>query len=88
MAVAELEVVGAVAQDLGNTPTVARASYIHPKVLTSFPTGELATAWAETPPRKARLTVDERRTRALLASRSKRRSATETRVDEPRQRAG
>jgi DNA topoisomerase IB len=81
-------VVEGVAQDLGNTPTVARASYIHPKVITSFTSGELASTWADTPPRKARLTLDERRTRALLSSRSKRRSAPPERVDEPRRRAG
>ena len=69
------EVVTAVAADLGNTPTVARGSYIHPKVITSFGTGELAEAWSDTPPRKARLTVDERRTRVLLATRKRRSSA-------------
>ena len=35
------EVVGAVSQDLGNTPTVCRTSYIHPKVLSAFGSGEL-----------------------------------------------
>src|SRR5206468_4888336 len=53
------DVVAAVAEELGNTPAVARASYVHPRVLTSYASGDLAEAWAETPPRKARLTVDE-----------------------------
>ena len=30
-----------VAADLGNTPTVCRASYVHPRVLEAFPTGAL-----------------------------------------------
>ena len=74
------EVVAAVAEDLGNTPAVARASYIHPGVLTSFATGDLAEAWSSTPPRRAFLTIDERRTQALLtprrASRARRAPAT------------
>ncbi len=61
-----------VAADLGNTPTVCRASYVHPLVLESFPTGALREAWSTTPPRKARLTLQERRTRGLLSSRARR----------------
>ena len=82
------EVVADVAEELGNTPAVAGASYIHPQVLTSFRTGDLAEAWSVTPPRRARLTLDERRTRALLAVRSKRRAATASRPDEAQRRAG
>lgn len=59
-------VVAAVADDLGNTPAVARASYIHPYVFSSFETGALQDVWSSTPPRRARLTLDERRTLALL----------------------
>jgi DNA topoisomerase I len=66
------EVVCTVSQDLGNTPTVCRTSYIHPKVLTAFGTGELHEVWSTTPPRRARLSADERRTRALLATRRRR----------------
>ena len=65
------EVVDAVAHDLGNTAAVCRASYIHPHVLTSFGTGELHETWQETPPRRARLTADERRTRMLLSRQRK-----------------
>jgi DNA topoisomerase-1 len=63
------EVVDTVAEDLGNTAAVCRASYIHPRVLTCFGTGELHETWQETPARQARLTTDERRTRALLGPR-------------------
>jgi DNA topoisomerase-1 len=70
------EVIGEVAADLGNTPTVCRASYVHPRVLETFPTGELRDAWAATPPRRARLTPEERRTRALLTRRKRDRPAT------------
>jgi DNA topoisomerase-1 len=58
-----------VALDLGNTPAVCRASYVHPKVLTAFGTGALHDVWSTTPRRRARLTVDERRTQVLLGSR-------------------
>ena len=61
----------AVAQDLGNTPTVCRTSYIHPKVLSAFGSGELREVWSTTPPPRARLSADERRTRALLTRRKR-----------------
>jgi DNA topoisomerase-1 len=67
-------VIEEVAADLGNTPTVCRASYVHPRVLETFPTGALHDAWSVTPPRRARLTLAERRTQALLG-RQKRASA-------------
>jgi DNA topoisomerase-1 len=62
-------VIEEVAADLGNTPTVCRASYVHPRVLETFPTGQLHDVWSSTPPRKARLTREERRTQALLGRR-------------------
>ena len=65
------EVVCAVSQDLGNTPTVCRTSYIHPKVLSAFGSGELREVWSTTPPRRARLSADECRTRALLTRRKR-----------------
>ena len=70
------EAIEQVATDLGNTPTVCRTSYIHPKVLDSFASGQLGATWASTPPRRARLTLDERRTHSLLGSRSRRASAS------------
>ena len=36
------EAIAQVAADLGNTPTVCRASYVHPRVLETFPTGDAA----------------------------------------------
>jgi DNA topoisomerase-1 len=71
------EVVCAVSQDLGNTPTVCRTSYIHPKVLSAFGSGELREVWSTTPPRRARLSADERRTRALLTTRRTRVGVTD-----------
>jgi DNA topoisomerase I len=67
-------VIDEVAANLGNTPTVCRASYVHPRVLEAFPTGALQESWSKTPPRRARLTLEERRTRAFLGARQ--RSAT------------
>ena len=72
-----------VAVDLGNTPAVCRASYVHPKVLASYGTGALHEVWSTTPRRRARVTVDERRTQVLLGSR---RRAGETAA--PLRRAG
>ncbi len=69
-------VIEEVAADLGNTPTVCRASYVHPRVLEAFPTGALRDAWSTTPPRKARLTLEERRTHALLGRRARKRAET------------
>lgn len=63
------EAIEQVAADLGNTPAVCRASYVHPRVLETFATGTLRDAWSTTPPRKARLTLEERRTHALLGAR-------------------
>lgn len=71
------EAIERVAADLGNTPTVCRASYVHPRVLEAFPTGALHDAWSDTPPRKARLTLEERRTRALLGRRARKRTEKE-----------
>jgi DNA topoisomerase-1 len=70
------EVITEVASDLGNTPTVCRASYVHPRVLETFATGELQESWSTTPPRRARLTLDERKTRALLTRRRRKSSST------------
>jgi DNA topoisomerase-1 len=70
------EAIERVAADLGNTPTVCRASYVHPRVLDAFPTGALHEAWSTTPPRKARLTLEERRTHALLGRRTRKRAET------------
>jgi DNA topoisomerase-1 len=67
-------VIEAVAADLGNTPTVCRASYVHPQVLDAFPTGALREAWSTTPPRRARLTLEERRTHAVLGRRTRARA--------------
>jgi DNA topoisomerase-1 len=69
-------VIEEVAQNLGNTPTVCRASYVHPRVLETFSTGVLKEAWSATPPRRARLTLEERRTQALLGRRSRPKAAT------------
>jgi DNA topoisomerase-1 len=59
-------VVREVASELGNTPAVCRASYIHPQVLSTFEAGELQDAWSASPRRRARLTAAERRTLTVL----------------------
>jgi DNA topoisomerase-1 len=66
------EAIERVSCDLGNTPTVCRASYVHPKVLDAFASGTLHDIWSTTPPRRARLTLAERRTVAVLKSRRRR----------------
>jgi DNA topoisomerase-1 len=59
---ATVEAVKQVAAELGNTPAVCRASYIHPRVLTAFAAGELPAA--RKPP--AGLTAAEGRLLRLL----------------------
>jgi DNA topoisomerase I len=68
------EAIEAVSCDLGNTPAVCRASYVHPKVLDAFGSGALHEVWSSTPPRRARLTLAERRTVAVLKRRRSRSS--------------
>jgi DNA topoisomerase-1 len=63
------EAIAAVSCDLGNTPAVCRASYVHPRVLEAFGSGVLHEVWSATPPRRARLTVAERRTVVVLKHR-------------------
>jgi DNA topoisomerase-1 len=54
--------VGVVADQLGNTPTVCRASYIHPGVISAFEDGRLEALWRGASARGSRwLSVDERR---------------------------
>ena len=66
-AAVERAAIVATADTLGNTPTVCRASYVHPLVFEAYAAGELATRWSTPAPRAPRrLTVDERRVLALL----------------------
>jgi DNA topoisomerase-1 len=67
------EAIAAVAKELGNTPAVCRASYIHPKVLADFGSGTLQEDWASPPRRRAGLTIEERRTLVVLGGRTRRR---------------
>ena len=67
-------VVEETADALGNTPTVCRASYIHPLVFDAFADGALQERWAEPAPRApARLVADERRLLAMLRAKTSRR---------------
>jgi DNA topoisomerase-1 len=69
-------VVEVVADELGNTPTVARSSYIHPTVFTAYAEGALHDVWTNGPRRAAGgLIAEERRLLRLLAPRRKRRAA-------------
>ena len=60
------EVIRDVALELGNTPAVCRASYIHPKVLTDFASGALRDEWSVAAPRRAGLTLEERHTLLVI----------------------
>jgi len=63
-------VTGAVAAELGNTPTVARNSYIHPKVFASYEDGKLHDEWQNGPRRgSGGLIAEERRLLRLLRRR-------------------
>jgi DNA topoisomerase-1 len=56
-----------VARHLGNTPTVARTSYVHPDVVDLYVDGELEQVWAAGPSRDTRwLVVEERKLLAVL----------------------
>lgn len=51
-----------VAEQLGNTITVCRASYVHPTVITLYEKGQLEKRWDDGPKRAAgRLSADERK---------------------------
>jgi DNA topoisomerase-1 len=67
-------VVEVVAEELRNTPTVARNSYIHPAVFTAYEDGSLHEIWATGPNRpRGGLIAEERRLLQLLAPRRRRR---------------
>lgn len=69
------EVLTAVSRELGNTPAVCRASYVHPAVIAAYEDGTLADRWAEIPARSTRyLLADERRLLGLLRGRRRRRA--------------
>jgi DNA topoisomerase I len=60
-----------VGETLGNTPTIARSSYVHPAVVDAYLDGSLDAAWSRPlprrPPRNAsRLRADEQRVLRLL----------------------
>jgi DNA topoisomerase-1 len=64
------EVLGAVSRDLGNTPAVCRASYVHPRVIEAYEDGTLPERWNAVDARGSRvLTADERRLLAFLRTR-------------------
>ena len=63
-------VLAEVSAELGNTPTVCRASYVHPTVIETYEDGTLPERWTATRARTTRLlTADERRLLALLKPR-------------------
>jgi len=58
----------AVSEELGNTPAVCRASYVHPLVLEEYRRGTLPERWSRPPRATPReLAADERRLTRLLA---------------------
>jgi len=61
------DVICVVSAELGNTPAVCRASYVHPTVLDAFREGTLFERWAPSPPATPReLIAEERRLLRLL----------------------
>jgi DNA topoisomerase-1 len=71
------DVLADVAAELGNTPAVCRASYVHPAVIEGFERGVLQDAWQRTPRSPAGLDRDERRLLGFLraSTRPRRRRA-------------
>ena len=69
-----MEVLRVVSADLGNTPAVCRASYVHPAVIAAFEEGSLGERWQAASGRGSRtLTADERRFLSFLRSSRRRR---------------
>ena len=63
--------IAVVAESLGNTPAIARASYVHPMVIEAYLDGFLVRSWARPLPHRAprttaRLWADEQRTLRVL----------------------
>ena len=68
--------VGTVAQSLGNTPAIARKSYIHPDVIEAYLEGSLSDRWERPLPKRkagpvAKLRADELRLLRLLKERQR-----------------
>jgi DNA topoisomerase-1 len=63
------EVVRVVSKQLGNTPAVARRSYVNPVVVDTYTAGDLNARWHEPAPRVAGLALEERRLLGLLEPR-------------------
>jgi DNA topoisomerase-1 len=78
-AAAAIEVV---ARQLGNTPTVARASYVHPDIVDLYVEGDLPSLWHQKPARDGRwLLAEERRLlRVLREARRRQRRAPRSAV--------
>jgi DNA topoisomerase-1 len=69
-------VVEVVAEELGNTPAVARNSYIHPNVFAAYENGTLHEVWEHGPSRaRGGLIAEERRLLQLLRDRRRTRRA-------------
>jgi DNA topoisomerase-1 len=69
--------INVVAKQLGNTPTVARNSYVHPDVIDQFADGSLARLWSRGPKRPTRwLIVEERKLTTVLRAARRRQRAT------------
>jgi DNA topoisomerase-1 len=71
-----VEVASMVSDQLRNTPTVSRASYIHPAVFDAYRAGNLAALWQSASGRGPRLlSADERRLLRVLTILERRRAA-------------
>jgi DNA topoisomerase-1 len=71
-----------VARHLGNTPTVARTSYVHPDIVDLYVDGELEKLWDSGPDRDTRWMVSEERKllAVLRAAHRRQRQATRARA--------
>lgn len=69
-----MDVLRTVSVELGNTPAVCRAAYVHPAIIDAFEDGSLRDRWDDAVRRSPRLlTADERRLLAFLRSARRRR---------------
>ena len=60
------DVIAAVAAELGNTPAVCRASYVHPAVVEAFHVGTMDSLWRASGRRPPQLLPEEQRLLYLL----------------------
>jgi DNA topoisomerase-1 len=68
-----------VARHLGNTPTVARASYVHPDIVDLYVEGDLPELWEQRPIRDTKWMLSEERRLLRVLKAARRRQQREAR---------